>query len=70
MIYKIVHLAAEGHGVRATARALGVSNPTVIQVIHKVSEHCQKVLTGLMNSLQLTEAQMDELWTFVKKNGF
>jgi hypothetical protein len=67
MIYEIIHLTAEGVGVRATARILGVAKATVNQAILKVGDHCQSVLTGLMKSLQLTEAQMDELWAFVKK---
>jgi len=63
----IVHHAAEGVGVRATARLLGVSKDTVNRVIVRVGEHCERVLGSLLASLSLTEAQLDELWTFVKK---
>jgi hypothetical protein len=69
-IYGIIRLAAEGLGARATARFLGIPKATVNQVILKVGEHCQNVLTGLMDSLQLTKAQMDEFWAFVKKTAF
>jgi transposase-like protein len=66
-IHQIIHHAAEGVGVRATARLLGLSKTTVNQVILKVGAHCVEIMTELMRSLQLTEVQLDELWTFVKK---
>jgi hypothetical protein len=66
-IRQIIHHAAEGVGVRATARLLGMDKDTVNRVILRAGEHCARVLSGLLRSLQLTEAQLDELWTFVKK---
>lgn len=67
MIRQIIHHAAEGVGVRATARLLGLDKDTVNRVILRAGEHCARVLSGLLMSLQLTEIQLDELWTFVKK---
>lgn len=66
-IQDIIHHAAEGVGVRATARMLGLDKDTVNRVVLRVGEHCAKVLSNLMADLNLTEAQLDELWTFVKK---
>jgi transposase-like protein len=66
-IRQIIHHAAEGVGVRATARLLGLDKDTVNRVILRAGEHCANVLTGLLTSLKLTEAQLDELWTFIKK---
>jgi len=66
-IRQIIHHAAEGVGVRATARLLGMDKDTVNRVILRAGEHCARVLSGLLTSLKLTEAQLDELWTFVKK---
>jgi hypothetical protein len=66
-IRQIIHHAAEGVGVRATARLLELDKDTVNRVILRAGEHCARVLSGLLTSLQLTEAQLDELWTFVKK---
>ena len=65
----IIHHAAEGVGVRATARLLGLDKDTVNRVILRAGEHCAAVLSSLLASLQLTEAQLDELWTFVKKRN-
>jgi len=66
-IRQIIHHAAEGVGVRATARLLGLDKDTVNRVILRAGEHCARVLSELLKSLQLTETQLDELWTFVKK---
>lgn len=66
-IRQIIHHAAEGVGVRATARLLSLDKDTVNRVILRAGEHCAHVLSGLLTSLNLTEAQLDELWTFVKK---
>lgn len=66
-IRQIIHHAAEGVGVRATARLLELDKDTVNRVILRAGEHCARVLSGLLTSLELTESQLDELWTFVKK---
>lgn len=66
-ISQIIHHAAEGVGVRATARLLDLDKDTVNRVILRAGEHCARVLSDLLVSLELTEAQLDELWTFVKK---
>ena len=66
-IRQIIHHAAEGVGVRATARLLDLDKDTVNRVILRAGEHCERVLSELLTSLELTETQLDELWTFVKK---
>lgn len=66
-IRQIIHHAAEGVGVRATARLLELDKDTVNRVILRTGEHCAHVLSNLLTSLHMTEAQLDELWTFVKK---
>ena len=66
-IRQIIHHAAEGVGVRATARLLDMDKDTVNRVILRAGEHCGNVLSGLLTSLKLTEVQLDELWSFVKK---
>jgi transposase-like protein len=66
-IRAIIHHAAEGVGVRSTARLLGLDKDTVNRVILRVGEHCATVLSNLLSDLNLTETQLDELWTFVKK---
>lgn len=66
-IRQIIHHATEGVGVRATARLLELDKDTVNRVILRAGDHCAHVLSGLLISLELSETQLDELWTFVKK---
>jgi transposase-like protein len=68
-ILSIIRLAAEGTGVRATARLLGMDKNTVNDVILRIGVHCAKVLDQLLTSLSLTDVQLDELWAFVKKKN-
>jgi hypothetical protein len=68
-IAQIIHHAAEGVGVRATARLLEINKDTVNRVILRAGEHCEIVLSNLLRSLKLGEAQLDELWAFVKKRN-
>ena len=68
-IAQIIHHAAEGVGVRATARLLDINKDTVNRVILQAGEHCEIVLSNLLRSLKLKEAQLDELWAFVKKRN-
>ncbi len=68
-IAQIIHHAAEGVGVRATSRLLDINKDTVNRVILRAGEHCEIVLSTLLHSLKLKEAQLDELWAFVKKRN-
>jgi len=63
----ILRTTAEGTGVRATGRILGLDKDAVNRVILKAGEHCAKVLENLLVRLDLTEVQLDELWTFLDK---
>jgi len=58
---------AEGLSIRACARVKGVNQDTVQRVLERARHHCIKVLNQLLKDLQLTECQMDELWSFIKK---
>lgn len=68
-IVQIIHHAAEGVGVRASARLLNLNKDTVNRVILRAGQHCEMVLSNLLRSLHLKEAQLDELWAFVKKRN-
>lgn len=66
-IGQILRTTAEGNGVRATARILELDKDAVNRVILKAGEHCTQVMDNLLVNLNLTEIQMDELWTFLEK---
>jgi transposase-like protein len=66
-ISNIIGCISEGNGIRSTARMLGLGKDGVNKIVLKAGNHAEKVLADLLHSLHLTECQMDELWTFVKK---
>jgi IS1 family transposase/transposase-like protein len=60
-------LLAEGLGVRAAARILEVDKDTVNQWLRRLGPHGAEIMAYHFRHLHLTECQLDELWTFVKK---
>jgi len=66
-IIQVVTALAEGNGIRATARIFGISKNTVRRIIKRVSKHCEGISKHLMKGLPVSECQLDELWSFIKK---
>lgn len=62
----VKHLA-EGVGVRATARLTGVSRDTVGRILKRVGVHAKATHDEQVQGLDVPEAQMDEMWSFVGK---
>ena len=58
---------AEGLGVRAVARIHHVEPGTVLDWLRKAGQHCEAVSAYMMQELELSQVQLDELWTFIRK---
>jgi IS1 family transposase len=58
---------AEGLGVRGVARIHGVKPDVVLEWLKKAGQHCQALSECMMRELNVTQVQLDELWTFVYK---
>ena len=58
---------AEGHALRSTGRIIEVDKDTVCDWLDRAGRHCRAVTTYLFDSLHITECQVDELWSFVRK---
>lgn len=69
-ITEILLCLAEGLSIRGCARVKGVNKDTVQRVLERARQHCKKVLSELLKDLHLTECQLDELWSFIKKSVF
>ena len=67
-IQAIIVSVAEGNGIRSTARQLGLSKDSVNNIVKKAGQHCELIMSNLLRSLNLDLCQMDELWSFIKKN--
>ncbi len=63
-----LRLIAEGLGLRGTARVLEVKLDTVRGWVAVAAKHCDETSKMLIKDLKLSSVQVDELWTFVKKN--
>jgi transposase-like protein len=63
-----LRLLAEGMGLRATSRVLEIKLDTIRKWLAIAALHCEQVSDMLLRDLKLSQIQVDELWTFVKKN--
>jgi transposase-like protein len=63
-----LRLLAEGLGLRATSRVLEIKLDTIRRWLATAALHCEQVSGMLVRDLNLSQVQVDELWTFVKKN--
>lgn len=66
-VLQVLAILAEKGSVRGTGRATGVDKDTVSAWLKKAGEHCEEVTEHLFRDLNLSQVQIDELWTFVKK---
>jgi len=66
-VLQTLAMVAEHGGIRATGRALGVDKDTVQKWVKRAGQHAEEVSAYLIVECQLPEAQLDALWTFVKK---
>jgi len=67
-IWGIIRCLIEGNGTRATARITQVHRDTVTRVIRIFGIHAKEVSRVFLADYPLKECQLDEMWTFVKKN--
>jgi hypothetical protein len=63
-----LRLLAEGLGFRGTSRVLEIKLDTIRKWLSVAALHCEQVSDMLLRDLKLSQVQVDELWTFVKKN--
>jgi transposase-like protein len=62
-------MIAEGGGIRATGRVLGVDKDTIQRWVERAGNHAEEVSAYLLVDRHLSEAQLDALWSFVKKKS-
>jgi len=67
-IIMICKLLVEGNGIRAIERILEIHRDTVSKVVEDLARHAREVTDFLIRDVGLTEVQVDEMWSFVKKN--
>jgi IS1 family transposase len=63
----IARSLAEGVGIAATARIQNVDKKTVLLVLAKAGDHAIKANRYLLKNVEVTECQLDEMWSFIGK---
>jgi len=67
-IIMICKLLVEKNGIRAIERIMEIHRDTVSAVVEDLASHARDVTDFLIRDVGLTEVQVDEMWSFVKKN--
>jgi len=67
-IIQICKLLVEKNGIRAIARIMEIHRDTVSDLVEDLARHAREVTDFLIRDVGLTEIQVDEMWSFVKKN--
>ena len=57
----------EKKGIRAVERTTGHHRDTISKLLDDLAAHATKATNYLVHNLDLSEYEVDELWTFVKK---
>ena len=64
---QIVKGLCNGMTLRGITRVLGVHRTTTLNILERVGKHCEELQEKYMRKLNLTDLEIDEMWTFVKK---
>lgn len=68
-VLEALKLLSEGMGVNAIQRTKGVSPETIQDWIIKASKHVNEVSSYLKREMSLTQCQIDEFWSFIRKKN-
>ena len=66
-VLQALAMLVEKGSIRGTARVMGVDKDTVASWLKRAGEHCEEVTDYLLRDLKLSQVQIDEIWSFVKK---
>jgi len=62
-------MLGEQGSIRGTARAMGANKDRVALWLKRAGAHCEEVTDYLLRDLNLSQVQIDEMWTVVKKSA-
>lgn len=68
-VLEVLKLLSEGMGVNAIQRTKGISPETMQDWIIKASNHVNEVSSYLKKEMNLTQCQIDEFWSFIRKKN-
>jgi transposase-like protein/IS1 family transposase len=62
----VLNLLVEGCSVRSIGRITGVEKKTILSLLIKVGEKCDRIFDKYIRNLKVADVQADEIWGFVK----
>ena len=62
-----LQLFVEGNSLRSTERITGVDINTLMKLLVRAGEKCEKVMGKLIVNIPVKDVQCDEIWAFVQK---
>ena len=66
-IILICKLLVEKNGTRTIERITGIHRDTITSLIEDLAKHARGVTDFLIKDVGLTNVQVDEMWSFIKK---
>jgi IS1 family transposase len=63
----VISALVEGCSIRSTERMTGVHRDTIMRLLNRVGENCQRILDEKMRGFHSKFLEVDEIWTFVRK---
>jgi transposase-like protein len=67
-IILVCKLLVEKNGVRAIERITGLHRDTISDLMKDLASHAREVTDFLIRDIGFTKVQVDEMWSFIKKN--
>lgn len=65
---QICKVLVEKNGIRATGRITGHHKNTISSFVETIGLHCKEVNEILTKDIDLSDIEIDEFWTFIKKS--
>ncbi len=66
----VLQLLLEGNSIRSTERITGIDQNTIMSLLVKAGERCQRIMDEKLVNLDVRDVEVDEIWGYVgKKEG-
>jgi transposase-like protein/IS1 family transposase len=62
-----IRLLVEGNSIRSTERITGIDRNTVMSLLAKAGERCQRLMDEKLRNIPVQDVEIDELWGFCFK---
>ena len=65
---QIANLLVEKNGIRSIGRVTERNRNTIMRFTDKLAKKCKQANEFLLHDVKLSTVEVDEIWTFIKKN--